>query len=50
MKTPVVNPPRTIMEVYKNLPEGTLAELIDNVIYMSPTPLYQSSKGFANHI
>ena len=27
------------MEVYKNLPEGTLAELIDNVIYMSPTPV-----------
>lgn len=26
------------MEVYKNLPEGTLAELIDNVIYMSPSP------------
>ena len=27
------------MEVYKNLPEGTLAELIDNVIYMSPSPV-----------
>lgn len=27
------------MEVYKNLPEGTLAELIDNVIYMSPPPV-----------
>ncbi len=25
------------MEVYKNLPEGTLAELIENVIYMSPS-------------
>lgn len=23
------NPPRTIMEVFKILPEGTLAELID---------------------
>ena len=32
-------PPRTIMEVYKSLPEGTLAELIDNVIYMSPSPV-----------
>jgi Uma2 family endonuclease len=32
-------PPRTIMEVYKSLPEGTLAELIDNVIYMSPSPI-----------
>jgi Uma2 family endonuclease len=28
------------MEVFKNLPEGTLAELIDNVIYMSPSPVY----------
>lgn len=38
---PAFNIPRkTIMEVYKNLPEGTLAELIDNVIYMSPSPVY----------
>jgi Uma2 family endonuclease len=37
---PALNSPhRTIMEVYKNLPEGTLAELIDNVIYMSPSPV-----------
>ena len=28
------------MEVYKNLPEGTLAEIIDDVIYMSPSPVY----------
>jgi Uma2 family endonuclease len=32
-------PPRTIMEVYKILPEGTLAELINGNIYMSPAPL-----------
>jgi Uma2 family endonuclease len=32
-------PPKTIMEVYKSLPEGTLAELIDNSIYMSPSPV-----------
>ena len=31
-------PPRTIMEVFKILPEGTLAELIDGSIYMSPSP------------
>ena len=31
-------PPRTIMEVFKILPEGTLAELINGVIYMSPSP------------
>ena len=34
----IVSPPRTIMEVYKMLPEGTLAELINGQIYMSPTP------------
>jgi Uma2 family endonuclease len=27
------------MEVYKMLPEGTLAELIDGKIYMSPSPV-----------
>ena len=32
------NPPRTIMELYKMLPEGTLAEIIDGSIYMSPAP------------
>jgi Uma2 family endonuclease len=37
----IESPPRTIMEVYKSLPEGTLAELIDNVIYMSPSPVYK---------
>jgi len=35
----IQKPPRTIMEVYKMLPEGTLAELIDNVIYMPPSPI-----------
>ncbi|MBY0434980.1 MAG: Uma2 family endonuclease [Cyclobacteriaceae bacterium] len=34
------HPPRTLMEVYEMLPEGTLAELIDNQIYMSPAPLF----------
>ncbi len=35
----ISRPPRTIMEVYKMLPEGTLAELIDGTLYMSPSPL-----------
>ncbi|MEK6782864.1 MAG: Uma2 family endonuclease [Bacteroidota bacterium] len=35
----IETPPRTIMEVYKSLPTGTLAELIDNIIYMSPSPI-----------
>jgi Uma2 family endonuclease len=31
-------PPRTIMEVFKMLPEGTLAEIINGSIFMSPSP------------
>ena len=34
----IQSPPRTIMEVYKMLPEGTLAEIINGQIYMSPAP------------
>ena len=33
-------PPRTAMEVFKMLPEGTLAEVIDNQLYMSPSPVF----------
>ena len=44
MKSLIESPPRTIMEVYKNLPEGTLAELIENVIYMSPSPVTNHQK------
>jgi Uma2 family endonuclease len=32
------HPPRTAMEVFEMLPEGTLAEVIDNTIYMPPSP------------
>lgn len=39
MEGAVVHPPRTIMEVFKMLPEGTLAEVIDNTLYMSPAPI-----------
>ena len=38
MNVEIAYPPRTIMEVFKMLPEGTLAELINGQIYMSPTP------------
>lgn len=31
-------PPRTALQVFELLPEGTLAEVIDNVIYMPPSP------------
>src|SRR5438105_4567114 len=34
-----IHPPRTLMEVFKMLPEGTLAELIDNRLFMSPSPI-----------
>jgi Uma2 family endonuclease len=37
-------PPRTAMEVFEMLPEGTLAEVIDNTIYMSPAPSYQHQR------
>lgn len=33
-------PPRTGIEVFMMLPEGTLAELINDSIYMSPSPFY----------
>lgn len=39
MEEMISRPPRTIMEVYKMLPEGTLAELISGVLYMSPSPV-----------
>lgn len=32
------------MDAYKSLPEGTLAELIDNIIYMSPSPVTRHQK------
>ena len=35
------SPPRTGMEVFLMLPEGTLAELINDAIYISPMPNYK---------
>src|SRR4030095_10216157 len=35
----VINhPPRTALEVFELLPEGTLCEVINNTIYMAPPP------------
>lgn len=34
----IKTPPRTMMEVFKSLPEGTLAEVINDNLYMSPSP------------
>jgi hypothetical protein len=41
-------PPCSGLEVYMMLPEGTLAELINDTIYMSPTPNFnhQNVSGF----
>jgi Uma2 family endonuclease len=39
MKLLLETPPRTIMEVYKSLPEGTLAQLIDKTLFISPSPI-----------
>lgn len=34
----VLNPPRTMFEVFEALPEGTLCQLINNQLVMSPAP------------
>lgn len=40
--------PRTIMEVFQQLPEGTLAEVIHNTLYMSPAPTPSHQRLFLN--
>lgn len=37
----VIQPPRTMMEVFKSLPEGTRVQLIENNLVMSPAPLFR---------
>ncbi len=32
--------PKTALDVFRLLPEGTLCDVIDNVLYMSPAPKY----------
>lgn len=34
----ILDIPRTAMEVFELLPEGTACEVIDNTLYMSPSP------------
>lgn len=41
-------PPRTAMQVFEMLPEGTLAEVINNVIYMSPAPTFPHQEVLSN--
>ncbi|MBX2895533.1 MAG: Uma2 family endonuclease [Cyclobacteriaceae bacterium] len=40
----LIHPPRSLMEVFDMLPEGTLAELINNRLSMSPAPLSSHQK------
>lgn len=34
----ILTPPRTIVEVFESLPEGTLCQVINNSLFMSPAP------------
>jgi len=42
------SPPRTAIEVFELLPEGTLAEVINNVLYMSPAPNFNHQELLGN--
>lgn len=36
--------PKTALDVFRMLPEGTLCEVIDNILYMPPAPKYNHQK------
>lgn len=38
MEKVYVKPPKTLLEVFESLPEGTLAQVINNQLIMSPAP------------
>ena len=38
MTQTLIHPPKTMLEVWENLPEGTLCQLINNKLIMSPAP------------
>ncbi len=45
MSTAVMTkPPRTMMEVFQSLPEGTLVQLIENNLIMSPAPTFRHQR------
>jgi Uma2 family endonuclease len=48
MEETLIHPPRTLMEVFKMLPEGTLAEIINNRLYMSPSPIGRHQRLITN--
>lgn len=39
MPETIKHPPKSMLEVWESLPEGTLCQLINNKLIMSPTPL-----------
>lgn len=44
MQVAIETPPRTLLEVYKSLPEGTRIQLIEDNLVMSPAPLDRHQK------
>ncbi len=38
MPETLIHPPRTMLEVWESLPEGTLCQLINDKLVMSPAP------------
>ena len=34
-----LHPPRTVYQIWENLPEGTMCQIINNALFMSPSPL-----------
>ncbi len=39
MPETLLNPPKTILEVWESLPQGTLCQLINDKLFMSPAPI-----------
>jgi hypothetical protein len=35
----LIHPPKSMLEVWENLPEGTLCQLINNKLIISPSPI-----------
>ena len=35
----LIHPPKSMLEVWESLPEGTLCQLINNKLIMSPSPI-----------
>jgi len=39
MASTITHPPKSMLEVWESLPEGTLCQLINNKLVMSPSPI-----------